>query len=704
MAYESKVTNKYFGTTFAGAGRATVQTDGLMEALKTVSPKLQEMGSSYIEKQQKEAEVELASLQASGKSLEDIQKIITSGENEKLNSMYATATNDMWIGKTQAAEDWKSVLANQDNYDPKSQSAEEFLNEHVTADFNKGGKYFSGAYASVWNEKKAAFLTQDAQSRFEVRNKEEIDSMADFIKIYQGTENGVTIAQRLETKLNSDGKPPTPKQINAAILQGTEQLIELGDYDRAESFLKSHRGYNGKMEVKSLLDSGNAKAHDLMKQIRVARNTKVIADAKARKDKIKRRGDVLMSQYATGEKEGGVKLTLEEQEAVTRELMTADHIARFSLFEKIVSKSGSVMNSPLVMENLKSEMLSNNFIGSDTGFDTYLQFLANRGQTLTPSQASDLSRYFSKAQAAFREGYSVESQPQVINTINRLNQEFVTSSKEYDRKKQDVLFKYIEDHVNMEIKKWMAEDMENIPMPKGASLEAKNAYDTHIKNKLNDIYNDIAVTFDPKSQLKVYAETRGTILDFNKEETRVNMLRASSQIFKNLIEPEATQGTIGEYETINKLVEESERSGVPIPKLIKQSSQFEEAIRLAKGKMNREDLDLLAIQIMDDYNITDNTQALQERAKYTTDKFNQLKNTDMDEGDLGVVQTVIDAFTDSDEIRQAQRVQETLSDLLGYEVSGEYLLSGIEESELEEVADKFGIPFEEFKNVLRRIR
>jgi len=186
MAYESKVTNKYFGTTFAGAGKASVETDGLMEALKTVSPKLQEMGSSYIKKQQKEAEVELSKLQASGKSLEDIQKIITSGENEQLNSMYATATNDMWIGKTQAAEDWKSVLANQDNYDPKSQSAEEFLNEHVTADFNKGGKYFSGAYASVWNEKKAAFLTQDAQSRFEVRNKEEIDSMSDFIKIYQG--------------------------------------------------------------------------------------------------------------------------------------------------------------------------------------------------------------------------------------------------------------------------------------------------------------------------------------------------------------------------------------------------------------------------------------------------------------------------------------------------------------------------------------
>ena len=58
MAYESKVTNKYFGTTFAGGGKSSVQEtelSGLVKALGNSLPQLQEMGNQYIKTQEQEA-------------------------------------------------------------------------------------------------------------------------------------------------------------------------------------------------------------------------------------------------------------------------------------------------------------------------------------------------------------------------------------------------------------------------------------------------------------------------------------------------------------------------------------------------------------------------------------------------------------------------------------------------------------------------
>jgi len=718
MAYESKVTNKYFGTTFAGAGKATVQTDGLVEALKTVTPKLKEIGSSYIESKQKEAEAELASLQASGKSLEDIQKIITSGENEQLNSMYATATNDMWMGKTQAAKDWQSVLANQDNYDPKSQSAEEFLNEHVTADFDKGGKYFSGAYASVWNEKKASFLLSDAENRFKTRNTEELNSMSEFIKTYNGVENGLSIYDRLKTKINSDGKPPTNSQINAAVLQSVEQLVEVGEYNKAEDFLKTHRGYNGKMEVKSLLDSGNPTAYDLMAKIIAGRNAKTVADAKAKKEANTLRFGVLNSMYVTGETidgvelggeilTGGQPLNEEQKLLIAKELTNPTHIGSFNKVKVAFSGAPDVFNNRQILNGYKQKIANGNYFGIEDGYNQFLNDIISQGVKLNPMEARELQKFFTTANEAYKKNVDVTRLPQVTTMVDKLSEIVVTNSKiEKKGQAQRRVFSVIEQAIHQQLRTWLTEDVANFPPSEMASNEIKIAYEQKLQSKLQEIETQVMNRFGTNAEIKAITQFMDTPFDMNPDETKDTLINAISRDVMNVFDRQAGFDTIGKIEEIENIVATSKANGQPIPVILMNSDTFKNSLFKAKGKLDRTDMAIVASKIMENYpELYDNTEEIMERNRNIVDRMSTLNKEDVTtEEDLGLIQQVIDAFTDEDEVRQAQRVKEALEAVIGEEISGRYLLGSLKDEALEAAATQFNLSLKEFKDVLKRIR
>ena len=712
MAYESKVTNKYFGTTFAGAGKASVETDGLMEALKTVSPKLQEMGSSYIKKQQKEAEVELSKLQASGKSLEDIQKIITSGENEQLNSMYATATNDMWIGKTQAAEDWKSVLANQDNYDPKSQSAEEFLNEHVTADFNKGGKYFSGAYASVWNEKKAAFLTQDAQSRFEVRNKEEIDSMSDFIKIYQGTENGVTIAQRLETKLNSDGKPPTPKQINAAILQGTEQLIELGDYDRAESFLKSHRGYNGKMEVKSLLDSGNAKAHDLMKQVINGRNLKAASDLKARTAKDKQDLSNLLYMKEFG-KDPNTDINLNEEQLaeVDKQLQNPRFALMMSKAKSYLEAAPKLFNNPVKIAQVKRDLLnnSNQFVeGQLMDYVDFVGYLSDRNIQLSKSESKEMFTYYNELRDRYNTNVKLLDDPRVEKTIKRVHTNLLQNFKGKKKGEKEQLFDLVSDDITYRLTEWFLEKG-NLPPAEDADPKVQLDYNLKLQEELRNISADVDMSFNNKMErgaLKAY-HLYGSY-ETGLEENTDRYTTAIAEQYQQAVNTDARTKNASTNVEIERLQSVSDNSLIPIDKVILNSQLFRQVRDDPRNTgLPTEQIPVLIQKIMYEYGLADNSGEILEAKRNLTDRIMSMDTQEvkLPELDVDFMQQVEDFFTGEDVERQRQfatKFTESIEDVLGRTVNLN-LVRTLSTPAKERLAEMFNMDLDTFEKTITKV-
>jgi len=277
MAYESKVTNKYFGTTFAGAGKASVeQTElgGLVNSLKTLSPQIEQLGTQYIKTKQDEAAVEINKLKAQGMSTESIKKVIDSGSNETLSNMYASATNNVWLGKLKAAEDINLAKQNLANYNPDEQTMDEFLSEFVQTDFTKVDKYYTGGYSSIFNEQKAKLLSVDAEERFKVASQKKTQSLGNFMLANDATdEDGVSIF----AKLPQDGTYSN-KQLNDAALFAATTLYSTGrtvdDLDKAIEYLNADRGTgkNGQ-KLGSLLSANNKDATALKNKIENRRYT-----------------------------------------------------------------------------------------------------------------------------------------------------------------------------------------------------------------------------------------------------------------------------------------------------------------------------------------------------------------------------------------------------------------------------------------------
>ena len=277
MAYESKVTNKYFGTTFAGAGKASVEQTELgclVNSLKTLSPQIEQLGTQYIKTKQDEAAVEINKLKAQGMSADSIQKVIDSGSNETLSNMYASATNNVWLGKLKAAEDINLAKQNLANYNPDEQTMDEFLSEFVQTDFTKVDKYYTGGYSSIFNEQKAKLLSVDAEERFKVASQKKTQSLGNFMLANDATdEDGVSIF----AKLPQDGTYSN-KQLNDAALFAATTLYSTGrtvdDLDKAIEYLNADRGTgkNGQ-KLGSLLSANNKDATALKNKIENRRYT-----------------------------------------------------------------------------------------------------------------------------------------------------------------------------------------------------------------------------------------------------------------------------------------------------------------------------------------------------------------------------------------------------------------------------------------------
>ena len=176
MAYESKVTNKYFGTTFAGSGKVTADTElgQVVNALqKTFSPAFNQFGSSYIEKKQDEAGKKMQELYAIHG--EDTLKEVQSGKYPELESMYATATKELHLGKFAASDAYLKYKEQKQEYNPDQQDLNSFMSQFVPENIADNGKFFSSGFASTWNSFAATELSADATARADAALKRDMN-------------------------------------------------------------------------------------------------------------------------------------------------------------------------------------------------------------------------------------------------------------------------------------------------------------------------------------------------------------------------------------------------------------------------------------------------------------------------------------------------------------------------------------------------
>ena len=118
MAYKSQVTNKYMGSSFAGRvnpGRENELTQ-LAKSLDQFSDALPRGVSAYKGNKVEEAEERLEYLKAT-MSPEELNAHILKGEDPILANKWAVSVVDGQIGRFEASQCYKNIVANQSQYD-----------------------------------------------------------------------------------------------------------------------------------------------------------------------------------------------------------------------------------------------------------------------------------------------------------------------------------------------------------------------------------------------------------------------------------------------------------------------------------------------------------------------------------------------------------------------------------------------------------
>ena len=164
--YQSKVTGKNFGNR---KGTVQAQYNGdfaeLANALSKYTPRLEQLGNEYITNKKSDAEIELQSLYASGKSDKEVKDIVMSGSNPKLSSMYTTSVVDAYEGKYQATQAIAVINENIGNYDLATGNFEDFASQYLPEDIDTKSKHFKMGFAGVYGQWKDEQVIKDAENK-----------------------------------------------------------------------------------------------------------------------------------------------------------------------------------------------------------------------------------------------------------------------------------------------------------------------------------------------------------------------------------------------------------------------------------------------------------------------------------------------------------------------------------------------------------
>jgi len=119
MAYKSRVTNKYMGSTFAGRVNSATSTDAtdLINILqKDVNPAISRIMTREVQNKKDEAVQEINQLLTT-KDIETVQSEILQGKHPNLSGKYVDKTVQYHTGKVQAIDVIKEIEKNKNKYD-----------------------------------------------------------------------------------------------------------------------------------------------------------------------------------------------------------------------------------------------------------------------------------------------------------------------------------------------------------------------------------------------------------------------------------------------------------------------------------------------------------------------------------------------------------------------------------------------------------
>tara|TARA_R100000734_G_C3316306_1_gene108760 strand:- start:372 stop:2354 length:1983 start_codon:yes stop_codon:yes gene_type:complete len=312
MAYKSRVSNKYFGSTFAGRV-ATSNENPLTDVVKVLrtqfTPAMENYADKYIEGKKTSADTYLSGYYATGGTPEKLNEEILAGQHPELQSMYAETVIQTHNGRFQANKVIEQIELQKDSYNPFDSENPQTWTEWVSSltddkgnklipDMEGKNKGYVNGFALQFGEYRQGALEQDAVMRADYWNTKKQEAAMSFMhtnlmKMDKVNEDYWKTLQTLNSELPNEsgitGKAYyfDTEELNqvaldhAAWILSTATTVE--EIEKAESILRADRGIGkGGNPLGSLLSTKNKEVATLMSNLNA---TKTALINQGRRDK-----------------------------------------------------------------------------------------------------------------------------------------------------------------------------------------------------------------------------------------------------------------------------------------------------------------------------------------------------------------------------------------------------------------------------------
>lgn len=379
MAYKSRVTNKYMGSTFAGRVNSATSTDAtdLINILqKDVNPAISRIMTREVQNKKDEAVQEINQLLTT-KDIETVQSEILQGKHPNLSGKYVDKTVQYHTGKVQAIDVIKEIEKNKNKYDFQTTNLPAFYKEYLPSFADKEGSYALG-FSTVFNKYKAEESIKDAEVRNNFAQTTKINEGVKLVLNEDIGDEWDTINKGLDYDLPPEEGGGTIRKFysneekNDIAIAAAESLYNTAttpqEIDRGLKILSANRGV-GKdgMNLGSLM---NTKREDVDKLVKKLRDRKVTLTQQDRLDKDNIRKDEIREIFTTAnskitEEKNGVSVTrfrtYDEQLKLREKLTTYGDPTILAAFDAMVDKNRFVNTDPNVFTDITSQIFEGGY-------------------------------------------------------------------------------------------------------------------------------------------------------------------------------------------------------------------------------------------------------------------------------------------------------------------------------------------------------
>lgn len=286
--YNRQSTNKYYGAGNAGYVRSGSASDGLAKSLASASQAVGIAENLKINNKKDAAIEKIQALEASGKTLADIQSEILAGKHPDLTGKYINATTQFHSGKVKAAEVIEEMtLAMESDYDITKDNLNDFSKKFLP-DMEGQDSSFMAGFGSFYNVWKNDADVKDARKRGELASQKKIDEVRQILSVIPNEDLDTRYVKEwksfgtaLRTSDNQElTKFYTNEELMEAIRQDVNSIIDtadsLEDIERAEKIMSLNLGQGTNGQDLGSLNSRKNQNTDVLKAKLTARKDAVI--------------------------------------------------------------------------------------------------------------------------------------------------------------------------------------------------------------------------------------------------------------------------------------------------------------------------------------------------------------------------------------------------------------------------------------------